>query len=128
VKLLNNNVIYQPQDETKATFAPTLSKQDGHLDFASQTSTQIINRMRAMDPWPGTFCFLNGKRLKVLELDRAVEKISPGKIANSNGRLIVGCQDGSLQLSFIQLEGKKACSDRELLNGLRDELNLTSPT
>ena len=38
------------------------------------------------------------------------------------GSLIVGCLDGSLRLSEVQLEGKKACSDRELLNGIKTDI------
>jgi methionyl-tRNA formyltransferase len=38
------------------------------------------------------------------------------------GSLIVGCKDGSLRLCDIQLEGKKPCSDKELLNGIKSEI------
>jgi methionyl-tRNA formyltransferase len=41
------------------------------------------------------------------------------------GSLVVGCLDGSLRLLSVQLEGKKACSDRELLNGIKTEIILT---
>ena len=41
------------------------------------------------------------------------------------GSLVVGCLDGSLRLTNVQLEGKKTCSDRELLNGIKGDLKLT---
>jgi methionyl-tRNA formyltransferase len=44
---------------------------------------------------------------------------------NDMGSLIVGCLDGSLRLCDIQLEGKKPCSDKELLNGLKSEINIS---
>src|SRR5690606_36116076 len=123
-KILNNEVIYTPQDESLVSFAPTLKKEDVLLNFKEKTVGQILNLIRALDPWPGTYCFLNGKRMKVLEAEKYHAKLSPGKAQNDMGSLVVGCLDGSLRLTQIQLEGKKACSDRELLNGLKTEIIL----
>jgi methionyl-tRNA formyltransferase len=124
--VMNNRIIYTPQDESHVSFAPTLKKEDGYLKFAEKTTAQILNQVRALDPWPGTFCYLNGKRMKVLTVEKYHAKISPGIVKNDIGSLVVGCLDGSLRLSEVQLEGKKPCSDRELLNGLKtDQLILS---
>lgn len=125
VKLLDNKVTFTPQDESKVSFAPTLKKEDGLLKFKEKTVAEIINLNRALDPWPGTYCFLNGKRLKVLHIEKYHAKLSPGKSQNDMGSLVVGCADGSVRLSEVQLEGKKACSDRELLNGIKTEIILS---
>lgn len=125
VKLLDNKVTFTPQDEAKVSFAPTLKKEDGLLKFKDKTVAEIINLNRALDPWPGTYCFLNGKRLKVLHIEKYHAKLSPGKSQNDMGSLVVGCADGSVRLSEVQLEGKKACSDRELLNGIKTEIILS---
>lgn len=124
-KILNNEVTYTPQDETKVSFAPTLKKEDGYLNFGSESMVNILNRIRALDPWPGTYCFLNGKRLKVLAAEKYHRKLAPGKAENELGSLVVGCLDGSLRLTQVQLEGKKASTDRDLLNGLKGDLTLT---
>ena len=124
--ILNKKMIQTPQDEGKVSFAPTLKKEDGLLDFAHKSRQEILNLVRALDPWPGTYCFLNGKRLKVLLAENYHAKIAPGKSQNDMGSLIVGCLDGSLRLSEIQLEGKKACSDRELLNGIKTEIIIST--
>lgn len=124
-KILDQKVTYTPQDEAKVSFAPTLKKEDGALKFSEQTIAQILNRIRAFDPWPGTYCFLNGKRLKVLSAEKYHGKSSPGKAMNDLGSLVVGCLDGALRLTEVQLEGKKPCSDRELLNGIKTEIILT---
>jgi methionyl-tRNA formyltransferase len=121
-KVLDNKVTYTAQDEANVSFAPTLKKEDGLLKFATKTCEEILNLNRALDPWPGTYCFLNGKRLKVLIAESYHVKIAPGKAKNDMGSLIVGCLDGSLRLSEVQLEGKKACSDRELLNGIKTDI------
>jgi methionyl-tRNA formyltransferase len=124
-KIISQKITYTPQDESQVSFAPTLKKEDGLLKFKSKTVNEILNLIRALDPWPGTYCFLNGKRLKVLLAEPYHHKISPGMAKNDMGSLIVGCLDGSLRLCDIQLEGKKPCSDKELLNGLKSEINIS---
>jgi len=124
-KMLASELTYTPQDESQVSFAPTLKKEDGHLLFKDKTTAQILNLIRALDPWPGTYCFLNGKRLKVLGAENYHGKMTPGKSQNDLGSLVVGCLDGALRLTQVQLEGKKPCSDRELLNGIKSEIILT---
>ena len=123
-KLVKNEVVYTPQDEGQVSFAPTLKKEDGLLNFKEKTTSEILNLIRALDPWPGTYCFLNGKRMKVLAAEKYHAKLSPGSAKNDMGSLVVGCMDASLRLTEVQLEGKKPCSDRELLNGIKSEINL----
>lgn len=125
VKLIQDKVTYSPQDESAVSFAPTLKKEDGLLTFTTKTTKDILNLIRALDPWPGTYCFLNGKRLKVLLAENYHAKIAPGLAKNDMGSLVVGCLDGSLRLSEVQLEGKKACTDKELLNGIKTEIVIT---
>jgi methionyl-tRNA formyltransferase len=124
VKIISNTVSYEPQAEENVSFAPTLKKEDGLLDFEHKSASQILNTVRALDPWPGTYCFLNGKRLKVLKAEMYHSKVAPGKVQNDLGSLVVGTASGTLRLSEIQLEGKKPCSDKELLNGIKGDLTL----
>lgn len=125
--LLASKITQTKQDESQVSFAPTLKKADGFLDFKNQTRQQIVNRIRAMDPWPGTYCFVDQKRLKVLQIDVTPQGVTPGELKNIHNTLVVGCSDGSVRLSKVQLEGKKSCSDTELLNGWRANLALTLP-
>ena len=119
--ILTNNLIFTKQDSTLVSFAPTLKKEDGFLDFKNSTSEKILNQIRALDPWPGTYCFLNQQRLKIYEVSVCNRKISPGKTCLEFGELSVGTKDGALRLLSVQLEGKKICSDHELLNGLKNK-------
>lgn len=125
VKMLTNQVTYTPQNEAEVSFAPTLKKEDGVLKFSEKNVSQILNQVRALDPWPGTYCFLNSKRLKVLKAEAYHTKMAPGKAKNDMGSLVVGCLDGSLRLIEVQLEGKKSCSDKELLNGIKSEIEIS---
>lgn len=116
-----NSLSFTAQDETAISFAPTLNKEDGHLKFAQYTRREIFNRIRALDPWPSTYCFLNGTRLKVFEVENSDVKLNPGATEFGQKGLLVGTLDGSLRLLSVQLEGKKRCSDFELLNGLKNK-------
>ena len=119
--ILNNNLIFTKQNPAQVSFAPTLKKEDGFLDFKNSTIEKIRNQIRALDPWPGTYCFLNQQRLKVFAIEVNDKKTVPGKTSQDFGQLTVGTLDGTIRLSSVQLEGKKVCTDLELLNGLKNK-------
>ena len=97
---------------------------DGHLKFKEMQSEQIINKVRGLYPWPGTFCFLNKKRLKVFEVLTSDLSLKPGEVSSNLGQIHIGTLDSAIRLKYIQLEGKKACLDSELLNGLKQGFEL----
>jgi methionyl-tRNA formyltransferase len=118
--LVEDRVTYTPQDEQLVSFAPVITKEMGHLKFAEENFTTLTNKIRAFDPWPGTFCFLNGKRLKVFSIDKVQQKLSRGEVSVEGNQLVIGAKECSVRLKDVQLAGKKRCSDSELLNGLRN--------
>lgn len=121
-KVLENKLVYTPQDPNGVSFAPTIKKEDGFLNFKETDHKKIKNQIRAFDPWPGTYCFLNTLRLKVFEIEKLPKSLRPGETSTDHGHLAVGLSDGSaIRLSKIQLEGKKVCTDTELLNGLKNK-------
>ena len=122
-ELINGNVTYTEQDHSKATFAPTLKKEDGYLDFTNKSCEEIHNQVRALIPWPGTWCKLNGKRLKVFAVEKSLKSTTIGNCDTSDGNLVIGCKDGSLRLKDIQIEGKKRCTDSSLINGMQNSTN-----
>src|SRR5271154_1366623 len=64
---LQSNVIQpKPQDNSKATLAPILKKEDGQIDF-SRTADEISNRIRGFQPWPGAYTKFRGKTLQILK-------------------------------------------------------------
>lgn len=120
-KIKNDKLVYTPQDPTGVSFAPTLKKEDGMLDFKNSDYKKIINQIKALDPWPGTYCFLNGQRLKVFSIEKLQRSLKPGETSIEHGHLAIGLKDASIRLSSIQLEGKKVCTDTELLNGFKNK-------
>ncbi|MBT3585541.1 MAG: methionyl-tRNA formyltransferase [Halobacteriovoraceae bacterium] len=119
--LIEGTITYTKQDETQVSLAPTLKKNDGFIDFKNQKVDVIFNQVRALKPWPGTFCFLNNKRLKVINIKKESSSLKAGELSIQFNTLLVGCLDGALRLTEVQLEGKKACTDTQLLNGLNNK-------
>ena len=54
-QIVNDTLSFTTQDEGSVSFAPAISKKDGRVNFTTETFTQIHNRLRAFDPWPGIF-------------------------------------------------------------------------
>ena len=125
--LAGGSIRPRPQDEQSATYAPLLTREDGHLDFAARGAKEIYNRWRGFYPWPGAFAFLNGKKLIMHRVAVAgelgfgrMEDAQPGEMQVENGRLFVACaEDTWLELTELQLEGKKRMSAAEFLRGVQ---------
>ncbi len=109
----------QPQDNSRASLAPILKKEDGLIDF-SRTSVEIVNRLRGFQPWPGAYTKFRGKNLQVLKADALDSPTPQAELAVSSDKLLVGCGHGtSLQISELQLEGKKRTSAHDFIQGYR---------
>ena len=107
----------RPQDDTKATLAPILKKEDGQIDF-QRTAQEILNRLRGFQPWPGAYASFRGKNLQIWAAQPVERTASPAEIVVENGLLIVGCGSGSaLQLLEVQLEGKKRMPAADFVHG-----------
>lgn len=114
----------RPQPEEKATFAERLDKEDGRLDW-SHPAVELDRRIRALNPWPGTFTFWEGKRLKVMRAVPLPEwdgDAPPGTVVDTNGCCAVATGDGALRLDKVQLAGKRAMEIEPFLCGQRDFL------
>jgi methionyl-tRNA formyltransferase len=123
--LADGSVRPRPQNHSFATFAPLLDREDGRMDFTSRTATELHNRWRGFQPWPGAFTGLGGKKLIVHRMAAAVEPAStgatlvePGRICVEEHRLYVACAANTwLELVEVQLEGKKRLPAAEFLRG-----------
>jgi methionyl-tRNA formyltransferase len=105
------------QDDSQATLAPILKKEDGVIDF-SRSAQQILNRLRGFQPWPGAHTRFRGKNLQILKAQPANEPIPPTELKVIGDHLIAGCANRtSLELLELQLEGKKRSSAQAFING-----------
>jgi len=111
------------QDPTLATYAPSLKKEDGLIRWEHLTASEIYNRIRAFNPWPGTYTLIGGQVLRIwsaLPQEGFSDLHSPGTLVqgSSEGPVVV-CARGFLRLIEVQLENRKRISATDLLNGLR---------
>ena len=115
----------QGQNHAGATYAPMLKREDGRMDFAARTAHELRNRWRGFQPWPGAFTALEGKKLIVHRMELVEDaslalrgNAAPGQIQVEGYRLLAACAGETwLELSEIQLEGKKRMTAAEFLRG-----------
>lgn len=123
------------QDPRLATKAPRLKKSDGQLQW-TRTGREIVNQIRAFQPWPGTYTFWprqeasEPERLIVLRaavvsksdgsINLQSEKFSPGQVVFNDGQqLWVKCGRDVISLLEVQPSGKRAMSIVDFLRGHR---------
>lgn len=134
---------FTPQDDSRATYCRMIQKEDGKLHF-NCTARELDCFVRGMTPWPSAYTVLDGKILKVLEVeiiddaelftkvgvkfmlnpdfDGDISKLDrTGVVVASDAKqgLIVTVNDENafVRLKQVQLEGAKRMSDVEFLNG-----------
>lgn len=119
-RLKEGSLIPREQDESQASLAPMLKKQDGLIDWR-RAAVEIERRVRGLDPWPGSFTYLNGRLLKVHRTMIITEnRGEPGEIirADSSG-FWVGTGTATISLEEVQLENKKRLPGSEFIKGAR---------
>lgn len=113
-------IALRKQDESLATLAPILEREDGIIDFR-RSAREIFNRWRGFQPWPGAFTAFHGKKMALprLRLATSVESSGePGEFLVEQGRWFVACGEASwLEVVEVQLEGKKRMLAAEFLRG-----------
>jgi methionyl-tRNA formyltransferase len=113
----------RPQDHSRATYAPMLTKEDGRIDW-SWPALKIHNRVRAFQPWPGAYCLFRGRLLHIWRTRPTPETVSgpPGTLHPQRRRLLAACgEDTALELMELQLEGRKRLPVEAFLAGQRVE-------
>jgi methionyl-tRNA formyltransferase len=131
-KLSRGEIAPEPQDNSQATFAPPLKKEDGRIDW-SLSAQKINDRIRGFDPWPGAFTTFLGKTCRIwgkplfdpaveagLKSAHAPEAWVSGAILMLGREVFVSCGENTiLQLEFVHLEGRKRVTAREFAFGVR---------
>ncbi|HXF75638.1 MAG TPA: methionyl-tRNA formyltransferase [Methylomirabilota bacterium] len=120
-RLKEGSIAPTEQDESKATFAPTMKKEDGRIDW-TRPALEIERRVRGFDPWPGSFTWVNGKLLKVhrTQLVSSESSAAPGEVVKADrGGFWVSTGAGAIALEEVQLENKKRIPGVEFIKGAR---------
>jgi methionyl-tRNA formyltransferase len=124
VRWMRQEVKPRPQDEAEATYCNQITREEGEIDWRLP-AREIWRRVRAFNPWPGSYSRWGGKQIKILEaLPLAVEKeLSAGQVttlSGDNAPFGIGTGEGILGILKVQLEGKRAMSAADFLRGQRD--------
>lgn len=103
------------------TLAPMIKREDEHLDF-NDYGKNIINKIRAFNPWPLANILIDDKEIKIIEAEFKKEKVNKANciIINKN-KLGIGCLDGIIYLKKIKPFGKKEMNIESYLNGINKE-------
>lgn len=108
------------QDDSKATFAPVISREDEKIDF-NKKAKEIYDHIRALSPFPGAYATLDGKIVKIYnayvkeEFYTEKENGEIGKIYKDG--LGVSCKDYEIVITDVKFEGKKRCLMKDYFNG-----------
>jgi methionyl-tRNA formyltransferase len=105
-----------PQDNSLATYAPKLKREDGRIDW-SEPADAIERKIRAFNPWPGAFTKFDGPNLKIFSSSIVDLSGKPGEILESRKEFIIAAGERALSVSEVQLEGKRRMSASEFLRG-----------
>jgi len=128
---LRDELTPQPQNEAEATYCSLITKEEGEIDW-HLPAIDIWRRVRAFQPWPGSYTRWLGKRLEIIEAVPLAQEVAlevgqvvaPERLGAAFG---VQTGDGILGVLKVQLEGKRATSAAEFLRGQRQFIGAVLP-
>ncbi len=103
------------QNHSQATSTKLIRKEDALIDFSKESADAIERKVRAYNPWPKVFFFLNGKRIQVIK-SKVIKSLSSSndQFVKTPEGILAHCADGTfLLLETIKPEGKQARSSKE---------------
>lgn len=114
----SGRAVFTPQDHSKATHYPMLSKEDGYIDWNSNAQ-EILCKIRGMNPWPSAYCYLDGKIFKIWRAKVAQDELGIGEIQIQGKSMKIGCGDGAIEALEVQLEGKRRMDTASFVAGVK---------
>ncbi len=115
--ILEDKVIFEDQDHSKATYASKIQKVEGLIDWKTNAEN-IIGKINGLYPVPGAFFILSGERYKILKAEISNGIGNPGEVLNDY--LEIACGDKqSIKVTEIQRQGKRPQNIGEFMLGSR---------
>lgn len=118
---IDGKVVPIKQKEDGVKYADKIVKDEAIINW-SLPSINIFNKVRAFDPFPSTYTFLSGVKIKIVETKPCKERhqFEPGTIIECKNKIIVACGNKStLEIKHIQKSGKNIMSVKDFLNGTK---------
>lgn len=103
------------------TYAKKIDKNETEINW-KLTSIEIFNKVRAFDPFPGTYTRYSDDIIKIIKTNLCdiVHTSEPGTIIDSDQKIIIACGNKSaLEIKVLQKPGKKIISANDFLNGTK---------
>lgn len=117
----SDNYDLKKQEDSEATPAPKLFNENTRIDF-TKTAGEVHNLIRGLNPFPVAWTTWNDKKVKIYSSKLGPEiKIAPSELLEKEGKLLAGCREGTLEITELQLPGKKRMSSAEFINGYEVE-------
>ena len=113
-------ITFTPQDDSLATFAPKLAKEEFALTFG-MTAQRFVDTVRALDMSGGAYAVIRGKRVKVwrASVRDDLKGENPGQVLETKGCPVAACADCGVELLEVQSEGRNRTSGAEWARGIR---------
>jgi methionyl-tRNA formyltransferase len=115
-KYLSDELKPRPQDESQASYTKILQKKDGQINW-QQPAENILNMIRAFNPWPGTFTQWEERCLKIMAAELSDQKLTPGEVKIIKNKLYIGTHDQALMITKLQQAGKNCLLASEFVKG-----------
>jgi methionyl-tRNA formyltransferase len=118
-KMRAGNIRPIQQDHSKATYAPPLRKEDGHINWEKEAE-EIDRQVRAFNPWPGAFTKLDGRSLRIYKgavRERVLTERAGIVVWVGSDFIEVEAGRDAYLIKEVQLEGRRRMSIREFLSG-----------
>ncbi len=115
-QISNGTAVFKKQDDSRATFTKMIKKQDALINWDC-SAVEIYNKIRAFNPAPVAYCFLNGEPFKIYSASVVDRCGKSGEILSCDNNLIIACKNGALSLNKVQKAGGKPLDIKEFLKG-----------
>ncbi|MCS4176967.1 methionyl-tRNA formyltransferase [Salinibacter ruber] len=106
----------RPQNDEKATPAPKIHDEDGEIPWDASAEA-VHNHVRGLSPYPGAWTLHDDTRLKLYRTRRAEGTGAPGTVLDADGRLLVACGTGAVEVVVLQQPGRQRLDAADFLNG-----------
>lgn len=121
LKDLENGTYKREKQGDDFTVAPMIKKEMAKIDWENQTSSEIKNLVRGLNPFMGAFSFLNDKKIKIWKVEKLNDKPEkePGTVlvSDSKAGLVIATKDGAVSVLEIQGENSKRMGISDYLRG-----------
>ena len=118
-RIADGTAVYEPQDDSEATYAGMISKADGYTDF-NEPAERIECKIRAFIEWPACYSYIDGQQVKFYKAEVIGEDPDgePGTVSSTDkNSYIINCGSGKLRILEQQLQGKKRMSAGDFMRG-----------